>query len=247
MGDLAALRDAIQNAFVGTRWDTSYPIAQFHGNNGEKPEEHCLKVEDSFAHFELANGDKVARFKETLFRHPRTWIDTICPDPGSWDTAGYPTRLKLKFLARWSVKGRTQDALYAECQSMSFHLGKDDSEEFMTDIKNIASQLNYPYVAQVMVIKGMLPIKIYNTCLNINALNDLKDFLIKDFDNPRTKNRYAPAKDCEPSGSAISMVKNMDTTSPGAAAEMGELISKIDSIELSLHSLNNKGPYEPRV
>ena len=27
--------------------------------------------------------------------------------------------------------------------------------------------------------------------------------------------------------------------SPGAASEMGELISKIDSIELSLHSLNN--------
>ena len=32
-----------------------------------------------------------------------------------------------------------------------------------------------------------------------------------------------------------------------AAAEMGELISKIDSIELSLHSLSNKGPYKPRV
>ena len=33
----------------------------------------------------------------------------------------------------------------------------------------------------------------------------------------------------------------------GAAAEMGELIFKIDSFELSLHSLNNKGPSKPRV
>ena len=93
----------------------------------------------------------------------------------------------------------------------------------------------------------MLTIEIYNTCLNINGLNDLKDFLIKVFDNPRIKNRNATAKDSEPNGSAFSMVKNVDTSGLGAMAEMGELISKIDSIELSLHSLNKKGPYKPRV
>ena len=53
------------------------------------------------------------------------------------------------------MKGRTQDALYAEWQSLSFDMGKDDIEEFMTDIKNIASQLNYPDAVQVMVIKGV--------------------------------------------------------------------------------------------
>ena len=47
MGDPAALRDAIQNAFAGTRWDARYPIPQFLGKKGEKPEEHCLKNEDS--------------------------------------------------------------------------------------------------------------------------------------------------------------------------------------------------------
>ena len=74
-------------------------------------------------------------------------------------------RLKPKFLARWSVKGRTQYALYGEWQSLYFDPRKDDIEEFMTDIKNIASQLNCPDAAQVMVIKGVLPIEIYNTCL----------------------------------------------------------------------------------
>ena len=88
MGDLAALRDAIQNAVVGTRWDTSYPIPQFHGKKEEKHEEHSLKVEDWFAHFEIADGDEVARSKETLFGLPRTWIDTVHPGPGSWDTVG---------------------------------------------------------------------------------------------------------------------------------------------------------------
>ena len=73
------------------------------------------------------------------------------PDPGSWDTAGDPTRVKPKFLARWLVKGRTQDALYAEWQSLSFDPAKDDIEEFMTDVKNIASQLNYPEASQVML------------------------------------------------------------------------------------------------
>ena len=78
-------------------------------------------------------------------------------------------------------------------------------------------------------------------------MNDLKDFLIKVFDNSRIKSRYAAAKDGEPSGSAFSIVKNVDTTSLGAATELDELISKIASIELSLHSLNNDGPYKPRV
>ena len=132
-------------------------------------------------------------------------------------------------------------------QSLSFDAAKDDIEEFMTDIKNIASQLNYPDAAQVMVIKDMLPIKIYNTCLNINAQDDLKDFLIKGFDNPRIKNRYAAAKDGESSGTVFSMVKNVDTPSPVVTAEMGELISKIDLIELSLHALSNKGSYKPRI
>ena len=169
------------------------------------------------------------------------------PDPGSWSTAWNPTRLKPKFLARGSVNRRTQDALYAEWQSLSFDSGNDDIEEFMTDIKNIARQLNYADAAQLMAIKGMLPIKVYNTYLNINVLNDLKDFLIKVFDNPRIKNRYAAGKDGEPSGSAFSMANNMETPSLGATAEMGKLISKTDSIEFSLHSLNNKGPSKHRV
>ena len=76
---------------------------------------------------------------------------------------------------------------------------------------------------------------------------DLKDFLIKDFDNPRIKNRYVTAKDDEPSGSTFSMVKNVDTPSLGATTEIDESIPKIDSIELSLHSLNKKDPYKPRV
>ena len=51
-------------------------------------EEHCLKVEEWLAHFEIPDGDKVTRFKETLFGHTITWIDTVHPNPGSLDTTG---------------------------------------------------------------------------------------------------------------------------------------------------------------
>ena len=63
----------------------------------------------------------------------------------------------------------------------------------------------------------------------------------------RIKNRSSAAKDGEFSGTAFSMVKNMDPPSLGPTAEMVELILKIVSIELSLHALNNKDPYIPRV
>ena len=86
--------------------------------------------------------------------------------------------------------------LYAEWQILSFDPAKMDIEEFMTDVKNMAGQLNYPDAAQVVMIKCRVPIEIYNTCLNIDAWNDLKAFLINVFDNPRIKEQVCCQWNC---------------------------------------------------
>ena len=51
----------------GLRRDYIYPIPQFHGKKGERPEDHYLKVEKKLAHFHVTENDKIDRSRETLF------------------------------------------------------------------------------------------------------------------------------------------------------------------------------------
>ena len=60
--------------------------------------------------------------------------------------------MKIIFTTRWLAKGKTQDALYAEWQNLSFNPAKDDIEEFIGYVRQIATQLGYPEAAQIMAI-----------------------------------------------------------------------------------------------
>ena len=102
------------------------------------------------------------------------------------------------FHTRWSLKGKTADALYAKWQNLGFNLSKDDIEEFIGDVMQIATQLGYPERAMAMAIRGVLPTDIHNRTLNTEGLNDLKGYLIKVFENPRVRKAYGQctSQDC---------------------------------------------------
>ena len=142
-------------AFRDRRRDYAYPnislkIPQFHGKRGE---DHCLKVDDSFTNFNVPNDERVNRFNETLYECPRAWYTSLDPLPAAWDGDGANTMKKV-FTTRWSVKGKAPDALYAEWQKISFDSAKDYIEDFIGDVRQIATQLVYPEVAQAMGYKG---------------------------------------------------------------------------------------------
>ncbi len=136
---------ALVEAFGNLRRDYAYPIPQFSGKKGEKPEDHCLKAEDWFAHFSIVDGNEadqmVQKFRETLVGKPRQWFNSVNPLPATW--AG-ENGLKVQFNTRWSLKGKTEDALYAEWQHLAFDPAKDDIEDFINDVQDIANQLGYP-------------------------------------------------------------------------------------------------------
>ena len=67
--------------FRDLRRDYAYPIPQFHGKKREKPEDHCLKVDDWIIHFNVPNDERVNRFKETLYGHPRALYTSLDPLP----------------------------------------------------------------------------------------------------------------------------------------------------------------------
>ena len=103
---------------------------KFNGIKGEKSADHCLKVDVWFTHFNVPNDERDNRFKETLYGHPRAWYTSLDPLPASGNGDGANTMKKV-FTTRWSVKGKTPDALYAEWQHLSFDPAKYDIEDFM--------------------------------------------------------------------------------------------------------------------
>ena len=260
MAELAGLREAITTAFENARRDASYILPQFSGKKGEKPEEHCMKVEDYFAHYNIPAGRQAQKFKETCIGKARLWLDTLEPYPERYWPEGEPPAaaaieacLKTKFLTRWALKGRTLEALFAAWQNLSFDPAKDDIEEFIIEVQNLAKQLGFPEAAQIIAIKGALPTDIFNICLNIDNMDNLRNTLVKIFDNPRVRKNYANAADATTTPSAFSVGQYIeDYAPPHRSSEMGKLMSKVSHIQDSLSKMSvtdyrQKKTYKPEV
>ena len=156
--------------------------------------------------------------------------------------------MKKVFTTGWLVKGKTPYALYAEWQNSSFDPAKDYIEDFIGDVRQIATQLGYLEAAQAMAIKVNWPIKMYNTCLNIDGFNAFIEFLIKVFDNARLKKSYGQGTSKDTITGAFSMGTYIrDYATPISSADMSKLISGMDSLEASFQSLQCRGPYEPQA
>ena len=258
MGDVEALTDAIKDAFTDLRGG-NIPLPQFHGKKGEKPEDHCLKVEDYFKDLKITTDpNKITKFKSTLCGKARQWLEDLTPAPTVFsrpDTDPLADRqgtLKHKFIERWSTKGRTPEALYSEWQNLKFDPAADDIEEFISDVRNLANSLGYPEPAQVMAIKNCMPMEVFTMCLNLNTIEDLKKALIKVFDNPKVKKNYASGSGAA-APSAFSMARYQeDKPTEVSPDDVGKLISKIDSLEYSFRKMsvddNKRQPkYKPQI
>ena len=99
-----------------------------------------------------------------------------------------------------------------------------------------------------MAIRGALPTDIHNMTLNIEGLNDLKEYLIKVFENPRVKKAYGQSI-CEGVAlRAFSMGKFVeDSTTQVNSNDMSKLISKMDLLQTSFQTTQNRGPYKPKI
>ena len=94
---------------------------------------------------------------------------------------------KWQFLKRFAKEGRTTHAAFEAWRNLKFDPAKDDVEELMTNIKNLAATLEFNEEAQIMAIKSNMPRDVYGLCMQHNKLDDLKKFLIELFEYPRMK------------------------------------------------------------
>ena len=189
------LIEALTKTLKNINQSPTIPLPIFKGKKGEDPEDHILKVEDYFRQHQIDDQqDKIKRFKDTLFETARKWAQTLNYteevvkfdyDPAIKDDK--KASMKYLFLRRFAKEGRTLEAAYSAWGSLTFDPNKDDIEQFIQKVEELAKKLGYNEGAQVMAVKSVLPRDVYGICMTYKTLKELKTFLIDLFANPKMR------------------------------------------------------------
>ena len=157
---------------------------------------------------------------------------------------------KWLFIKRFAKEGRMTHTAFE-----AFDPAKDDVEEFMTTIKNLASTLAFNEEAQVMAIKSNMPRDIYGLCMQYDKLEGLRKFLIELFENPRMKSAV-PSITAEVETSAFSMGQFVNNDVVSATSEdIGKLKNEISALQFKVRRMMpsdsrnkpNPKPWKPEV
>ena len=189
------LIEALTKTLKNINQSPTIPLPVFKGKKGEDPKDHILKVEDYFGLHQIDDQqDKIKRFKDTLFETARKWAQTLKYteevvkfdyDPAIEDDK--KSSMKYLFLRRFAKEGRTLEAAYSAWGSLTFDPNKDDIEQFIQKVEELAKKLGYNEDAQVMAVKSVLPRDVYGICMTYKTLKELKTFLIDLFANPKMR------------------------------------------------------------
>ena len=245
MTTVKELADALTDKLKDISRHPTIPLPQFKGKKGEDPNDHCMKVEDYFAMFNITSDeDQKRRFLETLAEKGRRWASTINLD----ELKSYrydekePKEEKEKtfkwlFIKRFAKEGRTTHAAFEAWKNLKFDPAKDDVEEFMTTIKNLASTLAFNEEAQVMAIKSNMPRDIYGLCMQYQKLDELKKFLIELFENPRMKSAMPSiTAEVETSAFSIGEFVNNDVVS-ATSDDISKLKNEISALQFKVRRM----------
>ena len=158
------LIDTLTKTLKNINQSPTIPLPIFKGKKGEDPGDHILKVEDYFeVHQITEQRDKIDRFKDTLFETARKWAQTLNYTEVTkfdYDSANANDKIasmKCLLLAKFAKEGRTLEAAYGACGALTFDPNKDDIEQFILKVEELAKKLGYNEDAQVMAVKSVLP------------------------------------------------------------------------------------------
>ena len=223
-------------------------VPQFRGKKGEDPIDHCLKVDDYFKAAKIAIADQRERFKDTLFEKARRWENTLADMVNRYDyndddtDAQKKTSAKWLFLQRFAKEGRTIESAYEAWRTLNFNPETDDIEDFLSKVKELAKKLGYADSAQIMTIKGCMPRDVYGLCLTKATLEELQEFLMDLFSNPRMK-QATSVNNSPGEVSAFSMGQYADTAVVSATpSDIGKIKQDINNLQYNVRKMSTAGP-----
>ena len=195
--------------------------------------------------------------------HPETHID-----PGG-HPAKPPSKRSQKdptvdpFSRFWSgetadvtdKEGRTLEAAYSAWGTLAFDPNKDDIEQFIQKVEELAKKLGYNQDAQVMAVKSVLPRDVYGICMTYKTLKELKAFLIELFSNPKMREAVPETTSAVAEPGVFSIGQHMENNVVGPTAvdvskvrqDMNNLQVRFNKItSADFRSKSNK-PWKPEV
>ena len=263
MTTVKELADALTDKLRTSVGIPPFPYPSLKAKREKTQMYHCMKVEDYFAMFNITSDeDQKRRFLETLAEKARRRASTINLDElKSYRYNEKETKeekektFKWLFIKRFAKEGRMTHAAFEAWKNLKFDPAKDDVEEFMTTIKNLASTLAFNEEAQVMAIKSNMPRDIYGLCMQYQKLDKLKKFLIELFENPRMKSAMPSiTTEVETSAFSIGEFVNNDVVS-ATSDDIGKLKTEISALQFKVRRMlpsdsrnkPNPKPWKPEV
>ena len=256
------LIDTLTKTLKNINQSPTIPLPIFKGKKGEDPEDHILKVEDYFGVHQITEQrDKIDRFKDTLFETARKWAQTLKYtevtkfdyDPAIADDK--TASMKYLFLAMFAKEGRTLEAAHSAWGALTFDPNKDDIEQFILKVEELAKKLGYNEDAQVMAVKSMLPRDVYGICMIYKKLNDLKTFLIELFSNPKMREAVPGTASAAGDPSVFSIGQHMENNvvSP-TVADVSKIHQDMNALQVRFNKVTSADfrsksskPWKPEV
>ena len=211
--------------FKNINQSPTIPLPIFKGKKGEDPEDHILKVEDYFGVHQITEqADKINRFKDTLFETARKWAQNLSYTDVTkfdYDPANANDKIasmKYLFLARFAKEGRTLEAAHSAWGALAFDPNKDDIEQFIQKVEELAKKLGYNQDTQVMAVKSVLPRDVYGICMTYKTLKELKAFLIEFFSNPKMREAVPEIASAVAESGVFSIGQHMENNVVGPTA-----------------------------
>ena len=221
-----------------------------------------MKVEDYFGVHQITEQrDKIDRFKDTLFETARKWAQTLKYtevtkfdyDPAVADDK--TASMKYLFLARFAKEGRTLEAAYSAWGALTFDPNKDDIEQFILKVEELAKKLGYNEDAQVIAMKSVLPRDVYGICMTYKKLNDLKTFLTEPFSNPKMREAVSGTASAagDPSVFFIGQHMENNVVSP-TVADVSKIHQDMNALQVRFNKITSADfrsksskPWKPEV
>ena len=95
---------------------------------------------------------------------------------------------------------------------MTFDPNKDDIEQFILKVEELAKKLGYNEDAKVMAVTSVLPRDVYGICMMCKKLKDLKTFLIELFSNPKMREAVPGIASAAGDPGVFSIGQHMEST-----------------------------------
>ena len=204
---------------------------------------------------------KIKRFKDTLFETARKWAQTLSKkevvkfdyDPKNPDDK--KASMKYLFLTRFANEGRTLKAAYSAWGALTFDPNKDDIEQFILKVEELAKKLGYNEDAQVMAVKSVLPRDVYGICMTYKKSKELKTFLIELFANPKVREAVPGTASATGDSSVFSIRQHMENNVVNpTAADVSEIHQDMNALQVRFNRITSADfrsksskPWKPEV